>query len=205
MMVKHFPLSRPIFVQSTSCLCCLSCTDPIQPCSIPSGTATTVQTPPKPSAFALKTLISWELGVRSVWAPGMKFASLGTSSHFLGSWKPKGVSSLGGTTGDGGTGHGTPLLLIIISYVRPLGLESIRRVSHILPASLLYLFLRRGVRVHSPAALRTNKATRQANGATESVGGISHQLMIRNAARSCLLPDIFKLARLCRRRPLESA
>lgn len=109
MMVKHFPLSRPIFVQSTSCLCCLSCTDPIQPCSIPSGTATTVQTPPKPSAFALKTLISWELGVRSVWAPGMKFASLGTSLHFLGSWKPKGVSSLGGgRRGTGGRDMGLP-------------------------------------------------------------------------------------------------
>ena len=71
-----------------------------------------------------------------------------------------------------------------------------QRVSHSLPASLLYLSFHRGVRVHLPPPTRTNTATWQGNPATESAGRISRQLVIRNAVWPCLLPEIFKPVRL---------
>lgn len=65
-------------------------------------------------------------------------------------------------------GDPLPAHLHLISEAAWAGVHS-QRVSRILPASLLYLFFPRGVRVHLPATTRTNKATWHRNQATESV------------------------------------
>lgn len=140
--VKHFPLSLPIFAQSTSCLCCLYCSAPSQPCFMLCSTAAIICIPPKPWAFAPRTGISWELGW--VLTPPCRLCPSSTGLH---SWGSCSLQSTSASLPCSSPFH----------VGATLGWSHSWRVPSILPTSLLHLLsLRQETHIHWSKRRRLN-------------------------------------------------